>query len=481
MNCRHWKSHIKMYWLAAVAVLVLLTGCKVGPSYHKPTVTTPVAFRAAPAANTSDPQSIGDQQWFEVFKDEQLQELIRTALAQNYELRVAIARVDAARANLGIRRSDQYPSIGAGGAIIAVKPTDGGVIPLPSSLTPTGITRERTFGSTFLDLLTYEVDLWGRLRRSTEAARAELLAVDWNRRAVTTTLISDVATAYFNLLEQDRELEIAKDTLATREESLRLIQRRKTHGASTLLDVRQAEQLTNGATQSITNAQRQIEQTENQISLLLGIDPGPVKRGRLLDQQTPPAVPPGLPAALLERRPDIQAAEHVLMAANANIGVAKAFYFPRITLTSLFGYASADLSNLFSGSQRLWLISPFISQSVFNAGRTKSGVRFTEALERDALNEYTNAVQAGFRDVSDGLVQYQKIREIREQREALVNTLQDRKRLAYMRYRGGVDTMVNALNSDQDLFVAQLSLAQSTRDELLSMVQLYKALGGGWQ
>src|SRR5262245_53489144 len=421
MNCRHWRSHIKMYWLAAVAALVLLSGCNVGPNYRKPAVATPTTFRAAPATNASDTQSIADQQWFEVFKDDQLQELIRTALAQNYELQVAIARVDAARANLGIRRSDQYPSIGAGGAIIAVKPTDGGVIPLPGTLTPTGITRERTFGTAFLDLLTYEVDLWGRLRRSTEAARAELLAVDWNRKAVTTTLISDVATAYFNRLEQDRELEIAKDTLATREESLRLIQRRHTHGASTLLDVRQAEQLINGATQSITNAQRQTEQTENQINLLLGMNPGPVKRGRLLDQQTPPAVPPGLPAALLERRPDIQAAEHLLIATNANIGVAKAFYFPRIALTSLFGYASADLSNLFSGSQRLWLVSPFIHQSVFNAGWTKSGVRFTEALEQDALNEYTNAVQTGFRDVSDGLVQYQRIREIREQRESLVN------------------------------------------------------------
>jgi outer membrane protein, multidrug efflux system len=192
-------------------------------------------------------------------------------------------------------------------------------------------------------------------------------------------------------------------------------------------------------------------------------------------------LPVGLPATLLERRPDIQAAEHVLMAANADIGVAKAAYFPRITLTALFGYASADLSNLFTGSQKLWLISPVISQSVFNAGRTKSGVHFSEALERDALNEYTNAVQSGFRDVSDGLVQFQRIREIHDQQESLVTTLKDRKRLAYMRYRGGVDTMVNALNSDQDLFAADLGLAQSTRDELVSLVQLYKALGGGWQ
>jgi multidrug efflux system outer membrane protein len=444
-------------------------------------MTPPAAFRAAPAANASDSQSIADLQWFEVFKDEPLQELIRTALAENHELRSAFARVDAARANLGIRRADQYPSIGAGGGVIAVQPTEKGVIPLPGALTPTAITQERTFGTAFLDLLSYELDIWGRLRRATEAARAEMLAEDWNRKAVTTTLIGDVATAYFNLLESDRELEIAKETLATRQESLRLIQRRQTHGASTLLDVRQGEQLVYSAAQSISSAERDIEQTENQISLLMGSDPGSIKRGRLLEQRELPEVPPGLPSSLLERRPDIQAAEHFLMAANANIGVAKTAYFPEITLTGLYGYASADLSNLISGSQKIWLLSPLINQSVFNAGRTRSGVAFAQALQRDALNGYEQAVQSGFREVSDSLVQYQKVREIREQRDALVNALLDRKRLAYMRYRGGIDTMVNALNSDQDLFAAQLSLAQSQRDGLLSVVQLYKALGGGWQ
>jgi multidrug efflux system outer membrane protein len=269
--------------------------------------------------------------------------------------------------------------------------------------------------------------------------------------------------------------------LAARQESVRLIERRQTHGASTVLDVRQGQQLVYGATQSISNAERQIEQTENQISVLVGRDPGPVQRGRLLEQQALPAVPAGLPSSLLERRPDIQAAEHVLMAANGNIGVAKAAYFPRITLTGLFGYASADLSNLFSGSQKIWLLAPVLNQSVFNAGRTKSGVALAEALQRDALNEYKKAVQAGFRDVSDGLVQYKKTREIREQGELLVTALQDRKRLAYMRYRSGADTMVNALNADQDLFTAEVSLSQCRRDELLSLVQLYKALGGGWQ
>jgi multidrug efflux system outer membrane protein len=472
---------MKTRWVAATAAVVLLSGCKLGPSYHKPLATTPAAFRGSAAANAPNAPSIAEMQWFEVFKDAHLQDLIRTALAQSYELRVAVARVDAARANLGVTRSDQYPSINAGGTIIGVQPTEQGVLPIPAAISETGIFRQRTFGAPFLDLLAYEVDLWGRLRRATEAARNEMLAEDWNRKAVKTTLIADIATAYFTLLEQDRELDIAKETLASRQESVRLIERRQTHGASTVLDVRQGEQLVYGATQSISNAERQIEQTENQISVLVGRDPGPVQRGRFLDQQTLPEVPAGLPSSLLERRPDIQAAEHVLMAANANIGVAKAAYFPRITLTGFFGYASTDLSNLFTGSQKLWILAPVLSQPVFNAGRTKSGVRFAEALQRDALNEYMKAVQSGFRDVSDGLVQYKKIREIREQRELLVTALQDRKRLAYMRYRGGVDTMVNALNADQDLFAAEVNLSQSKRDELVSLVQLYKALGGGWQ
>ena len=297
-----------------------------------------------------------------------------------------------------------------------------------------------------------------------------------------TTLVSDVATAYFNLLELDMELAIARSTLATRAESLRLIKLQAQGGVATLLDVRQGEQLVYGAAQSIPNTERQIEQTENQISLLLGRNPGPVTRSRLLtEQQTPPEVPAGLPSSLLGRRPDIQAAEQILVAANANIGVAKAAYFPQITLTGEFGYQSTALSNLFSGSRRIWSFVPQVTQTIFDAGRITSGVELAEAQQRSALAQYEGAIQTGFRDVSDALVQYQKVREVRAQRELLVTALQDRKRLAYMRYQGGVDTMLNALNADQDLFVAELSLAQARLDELLSLVQLYKALGGGWQ
>ena len=301
-----------------------------------------------------EPESIAELKWFEVFKDEELQELIRTALTQNYDLRDAVARVDAARANLGITQADQYPNFGVGADVTAIERSRRGELTIPR-----GTSRQRTFGTVFLNLFTFEIDIWGRLRRATESARAQLLATDWNRKTVITTLISDVATAYFNLLELDMELAIAKNTLATREESLRVIKVQAQGGIATLLDVRQGEQLVYGAAESIPNAERQIEQTENQISLLLGRNPGPVTRSRLLtEQQTPPEVPAGLPSSLLERRPDIQAAEQILVAANANIGVAKAAYFPQITLTGEFGYQSTALSNLFSGSRRLWSFVP---------------------------------------------------------------------------------------------------------------------------
>jgi outer membrane protein, multidrug efflux system len=469
---------MKKRLMIVVVIGSLLSGCMVGPKYRRPTAKSPDVFRGtADLVAPADPASISDLKWFEVFKDERLQELIRTALVANYDLREAVARVNAARANLGITRADQFPNITASADLTTVRNSAGGSFPIPG-----GVNLDRTFGGVVLNLLSFELDLWGRLRRATEAARANLLATEESRKAVITTLVGDVATAYFDLLELDTELEIAKRTLATRQESLRLINVRQQGGVATLLDVRQAEQLVYAAAQTIPDIERLIEQRENQISLLLAKNPGEVTRGRrLTEQEQPPSVPPGLPSSLLERRPDIRAAEQNLIAANAIIGVAKAAYFPRISLTGFLGFESNQLSSLFTGPTRVWQFVPQVAQPIFTAGRIKSNVRLAEAQQQIALVQYEKTIQTAFREVSDALVEYRKVKEIRSQQESLVTTLQDRSRLAYLRYQGGVDTQLNALDADRDLFTAELSLTLTRRNELLALVQLYKALGGGWQ
>jgi outer membrane protein, multidrug efflux system len=464
--------------ISGAVILSLLAGCTVGPKYRKPIVQPPSTFRGAgDVAATPDPNSLADLKWFEVFKDQQLQELIRTALVNNYDLSQAMARVQTARANLGITRSEQFPNVTASAEVTTLRNSNSGQFALPA-----GANRDRTFGTVLLDLLSFEIDIWGRQRRATEAARADLLGAEETRKAVMTTVVGDVSAAYFNLLELDMELEIAQDTLATRKESLGLIQTRQRGGVATMLDVRQAEQLVYAAAQTVPDIERLIEQTENRINLLLGKDPGPVTRGRsLTEQEQPPDAPAGLPSSLLERRPDIRAAEATLMAATANIGVAKAAYFPQISLTGFLGGQSSQLANLFSGPGGAWNFAPQVSLPIFNAGRVKSGVRFTEAQQRLALTQYQQSIKTAFREVSDALVEYRKVKEIRAQQESLVTTLQDRSRLAYLRYQGGVDTQLNALDADRDLFAAELNLAQTRRNELLALVQLYKALGGGWR
>ena len=468
------KAQLMIVTLTASVV----AGCTVGPNYRRPVVTSPAVFRgSASGAAAPDLGSLADLKWFEVFKDERLQAMVRTALVQNHDLRDAIVRVEAARANLGITRADQFPAVDAGASVTTVRSSASGTFPLPE-----GVDQTRTFGSVALNLLSFELDVWGRLRRATEAARADLLASEENRRAVMTTLVGDVASAYFNLLELDMELAIARRTLTAREESLQLIRARAQGGLGTVVEVRQGEQLVYAAAQAIPNLERLIEQTENQISLLLGGSPGAVTRGGpLTEQEQPPSVPAGLPSALLERRPDIRAAEQNLVAANAIIGVAKAAYFPRISLTGFLGFQSNQLSNLFTGPTRAWQFAPQVSQPIFNAGRITSNVRLARAQEQIALIQYDRTIQTAFREVSDTLVEYQKVREIRGQQQLLVATLQDRSRLSYIRYRGGVDTLLNALDADRDLFAAELGLAQTRRNELLALVQLYRALGGGWQ
>lgn len=443
---------------------------------QKPQVQTPSVFRADLAAQPSA-QSLADLKWFEIFKDQKLQDLLRDALSNNYDLRQAIANIDAARANLGITRSEQFPTITASGDVVNQRISRGGQFDLPAPAK-----RDRSFGSILLNLLTFEIDVWGRLRKQTAAARADLMATEEAHRFVVTTLISDVATAYFSLRELDFELDISRRTLVSREESLRLITMRQQRGVSTMLEVRQAEELVYDAREVIPALEQSIQQTENFLSYLTGRNPSAIERGlSLTEAQLPPTVPAGLPSDLLERRPDIRAAENTLAAANLRIDVAKKEFFPRISLTSFLGYESGQLTSLFSGSRNIWTLAGTVTQPIFTGGRLKSNVRFTQAQRDFFVVDYQKTVQSAFREVSDSLIAYQKVKEVRTQRALLVETLRDRSRLSYLRYTGGVATLLDALDADRELFEAERSLALARRDELLSVVQLYRALGGGWQ
>ena len=460
--------------VVAVVVVTLLVAPVVA---QKRDQAIPGKFRGADAASPNDKTSIGDLKWFEVFKDQELQQLVRTAIVQNYDSRAAIARINAARANLGFARSEQFPQIYGSADLPTTRNSNNG--PLGAFTSGGGA---RSIGDFFLNLLSFELDVWGRVRQQKKAAREELRASEEDRKAVLTTVVGDVAAGYFTLIALDNELEISKRTLATREESLRIIELRQQGGLATLLEVRQAEELVYQASQTIPDTERALEQTENLISLLLGNNPGAIKRGRPLGQQEVlTEVPAGLPSDLLERRPDIRSAEAILEANGAFVSVAKKAYFPRISLTGNFGFQSNALSSLFTGASRAWTFIPEVAAPIFTAGRLKSNVNFARAQQDLALVQYQQTIQNAFREVSDALVQYRKMKEVRVQQELLVTALRDRSRLAYLRYQGGVDSLLNALDSDRELFDAELNLTQTKRNELLSLVQLYKALGGGWQ
>jgi multidrug efflux system outer membrane protein len=456
----------------AIAFLLLLTGCTLGPKYKRPAATVPDIYRGlAPDAAAQAAASLGDEKWGTVFQDPQLQSLIREALTQNYDVRIAATRVLQAQAALGITRADQFPAI------------TGGASAANERFPRTAVTPAFETSPTQLNLsLAWELDFWGKFRRATEAARAELLATEWGQKAVTTSLVSDVATAYFELLELDSEMEISKRALGSRRESLRLVEIRAKGGTTSLMDVRQSEQLVYTAAAAIPDLERRIEQQENFISILLGKNPASVVRGKpLVENVVPPSVPAGLPSSLLGRRPDIQAAEQHLIAANARIGVAKAAYFPQITLTALGGYQSAALTNLFTGPAGLWSFGGQLTQPIFTAGKIRSNVRLTEALQQEAVLIYQQSIQQAFREVSDSLIAYRKNQEFREQQELLTNATQDATRLAGSRYSGGVTSYLEVLDSDTRYLEAQLGLAQAQLNERLAMVQLYNALGGGWQ
>jgi outer membrane protein, multidrug efflux system len=458
--------------VGSLMAVLALSGCLVGPDYRQPDVAVPSAFRGAtPVAQ--DAGSFGDLEWWKVFQDEQLQALIRTALEQNYDLRVAATRILQARSQVVIARSFQFPTADLAVAAPYDRQTGGNKTPNYETFLPQG-------GAS----LAWELDLWGRFRRATEAARADLLATEDFRRTVVLTLISDVARTYFTLRELDLEMEISRQTLATRETFLRLTKAREQGGVATLLDVRQAEQLYFSAAATIADLRRSIEQQENLISILVGKYPEAIPRGRPLTQQAlvlAPAVPPGLTSDLLARRPDILQAEQQLVSANARIGEAKALLFPSVVISGFAGAGGAVINGSSFGPFGAFNALPTITLPVFNMGRLSANVDFNEARTQEALLRYQQAIQQAFGEVSDALVGVRQRKEVREQNEATVAAQRDALRLSTMRYERGVTSFLEVLVTERDLFDAELVLAQSWRDEILAVVQLYKALGGGWQ
>jgi multidrug efflux system outer membrane protein len=459
---------------AAVFFLMALTACTVGPNYQRPIVNTPTTYRgeAPRQAPAADAASLGDEKWSAVFQDEELQKLIRTALERNYDVRIAATRVVQAQAQLGITRADQFPSVNGGASVSGIRSPS---IP--------GVFNGYQYLADVLSLsASWNLDFWGKYRRATEAARANLLASEWGRRAVLSTVVANVAAAYFQLREFDLELDIARRTLASLQQSLKLTETLANGGATSLLDVRQAQQLVETAAEAIPETEREIQTQENQISIYLGENPTAIPRGRALTEQTlPPVIPAGLPSSLLERRPDIRAAEQNLIAANAEIGVARSQFFPQISLTGSGGLESIGLGNLFALSNGVWNFTGGATQPIFEAGRLRSNLNLAKAQQEQYLLAYQQAIQQAFRDVSNALIAYRKYREYREHQEALTNYAQDADNLSHTRYRGGATSYLEVLTSETNYFSAELNLARARLNERLSLVQIYSALGGGWQ
>jgi multidrug efflux system outer membrane protein len=444
-------------------IVAALSSCTVGPNYKRPAIAAPTQFRSGEAQ--PGPLSLGDEKWFDVFLDETLRGLITESLQANYDVRIAAQRVLQAEGQLAATRSGLYPQLNAQGGASRT----GVNSPLDSTV---GV-----FGNA-----SWEIDLFGKLRRATEAARADLLADHENQKAVIQILVAQIASAYFDLREYDAELELVRESIKTRQESVKLVTSREEGGVGSLLDVDQAKTLVESARANESLLENSQEQTENLINLLLGKPPGPIARGvRLVDQPLPPEVPAGLPSTLLERRPDLRLSEQQLIAANARIGVAKAAFYPSINLTASGGFQTTDLLGVISRAGGAYGMSGVVDLPIFDAGRRAGNYKTAKAHGEEMLISYQKAINSAFRDVSDALVGYQKSKERTGSLNRLAETLRDQSMLASARYIGGVSSYLEVLDTERQRLSAEQELTQSQRDILTSLVQLYKALGGGWQ
>ena len=463
----------------AAAMGIILAGCSVGPNYQRPKIDTPGAFRGPDSASsspapsaTADTASMGDAEWWTIFQDPELQKLIRAALDRSYDVRIAAARVMEARSQVTITRSSQFPAVNGGPLATGERtPVIAGGFP---SFSYAAIEAALS--------VSWDIDFWGKYRRETEAARANLLGADWARKAVISSLVANVATAYFQLRELDLQLDISKRTLAARQDSLKLTQTLADGGAVSLVDVRQTEQLVETASAAIPDLERQVAQEENQIEILLGENPGPVTRGLPLTEQPLPAeVPAGIPSRLLERRPDIREAEQRLIAANANIGAARAAFFPDVSLTALAGVESASLTTLFRGPARTWTWTAQATEPIFDAGKIRANYRLAQQEQNEALLSYEQTIQKAFGDVSNALIAYRKYREELEHQERLVTAARSATDLSRIRYQGGAASYLEVLTNDTNAFSAELNLAAVRLGENVALVQIYNSLGGGWE
>ena len=456
---------------SAVAAGALRAGCMMGPDYVRPKFDTPAEFRFEPKATVE----AVDTEWWKQFGDPVLDSLIAEALANNVNLKVAVANVSQAAGVLTQTRSQLYPQVGYDATGQRVRSSEAGATPELAKLLPNPQTAYQA-----LLTASWEIDLWGRIRRLSESALANLLASDEARRGVILSLVASVASDYITLRGLDSQLAVSKQTLDAYGESVKLFTLQFQYGQVSQMNVAQVQSQYETAAAQIPQIESQIAQQENALSILLGRNPGPIPRGKSVDEMMQPPVPAGLPSQLLERRPDLMQSEQELIAANAQIGAAKALYFPTISLTGAFGGASADLSKLFTGPARVWSYAGQITGPIFTFGAVSGQVAQAEAAQQAALYNYQQSIQNAFSDVSNALIASQKLQEQVVAQGRLVGALKDYARLATLQYNGGYTSYTTVLQAEQSLFPAELTLASVRAQVVSSSVNIYKAMGGGW-